>query len=467
MQFTSLTFLLVFLPPAIIAYHIVPRGLKNVILLLFSLIFYSCGSNSFLVILCILTTLNVGLAWLIYKNIDKNKVLSKIMLVVGILINVSTLGYHKYWGFLINISNSILHTNIELKDVLLPLGISFYTFKAISYLVDVYTKKIEEVSFFNAAAYMTFFAQIQSGPIDRYQNFSNPRNYSGDFIAEGVVSFMKGFIKKILMADVLSQIVAEIFDATQLLSTSMAWLGAACFSMELYYDFSGYSDMAIGIGKMIGIDCKLNFDYPYLSKSISEFWRRWHISLGAWFRDYVYIPLGGSRVGRIRNCFNLFVVWFLTGLWHGAGWQFIAWGMGYFILISIEKTLDIPNRFKTGITKVLYRIFTLLIVNFQWVIFRSRSLKDGMRYIKRMIVYTKSDVSTMRTRFLLRDYIWFVIIAVIFLMPVCNMIEKKLKGKKCKVVYDVVEGIVLIALFVISVSLVVSGQNNPFLYGNF
>ncbi len=467
MQFTSLTFLLVFLPTLMIAYYVAPAKCRDFILLIFSLVFYSCGSSSFLLVMCILTILNVGVAWLISNNLNRKNTLAKLCLVVGILMNVCVLGYHKYWGFFVNISNTVLRTDIETKNILLPLGISFYTFKALSYLIDVYSKKIEDVSPLEAAVYLSFFAQMQSGPIDRYNSFSDNRNYTEKYISDGVVRFMTGFVKKVLIADVLSQIVAEVFDSTQNLSTSLAWLGAICYSLQLYYDFSGYSDMAIGIGKMLGIDCKLNFDYPYTTKSISEFWRRWHISLGSWFRDYVYIPLGGSRVSRARVYCNLFIVWLLTGLWHGAGWQFIVWGIGYFVLISVEKTYDLPNRFKARITKMAYRIITLLIINFQWVIFRSESLSGGLRYIKRMIVYTNPGSANMRARFLVVDYIWFILVAIIFSMPICIRIREGITNKKIKNVYEIVEGIVLVSLFVISVSFIVSGQNSPFLYGNF
>lgn len=467
MQFTSLQFLLVFLPALMIAYYVVPVKYRNIMLLIVSLLFYSCGSSSFLIIMCILTILNIGLAWMIKSNRERCSILSMFYLVLGISINVCTLGYHKYLRFFINTANTILRTDIEVKNILLPLGISFYTFKAISYLVDVYCNKIERVLPIEAATYLSFFAQIQSGPIDRYNSFSDIRNFSEEFIADGIVRFMTGFVKKVLIADVLSNIVSEAFDSTQSLSTSLAWLGAICFSLQLYYDFSGYSDMAIGLGKMLGIDCKQNFDYPYTTKSISEFWRRWHISLGSWFRDYVYIPLGGSRVSRVRTIFNLFFVWFLTGLWHGAGWQYIAWGIGYFVLISAEKIFDVPNRFKTKITRIVYRIFTLLVVNFQWVLFRSNGLMNGLRYIKKMIIYTNSGIAPLRARFLLDDYKWFILVAIIFSTPICNEIKKRVSNKKVLIMYEIVEGVVLVALFIVSVSFIVSGQNSPFLYGNF
>ncbi|MGM9669538.1 MAG: MBOAT family O-acyltransferase, partial [Faecousia sp.] len=252
-------------------------------------------------------------------------------------------------------------------------------------------------------------------------------------------------------------------------STSYAWLGAICYSLQLFFDFSGYSDMAIGITEMFGYKCPENFNYPYITDSVTKFWRRWHITLSGWFRDYIYIPLGGSRnKQRWKVYCNLFIVWLLTGIWHGAAWNFIAWGLGYFVVISLEKLLNFPGRLKTRIGKVIYRIFTLLFINFQWVLFNSTSLISGLRFIKRMILFYPNELTDMRTSFLLRDYGFFIIIAIILSVPVVPWIGCKLKDKKSMyTVYEVLLSLIIIGAFIWSISFIVAGQNNPFAYANF
>ena len=354
--------------------------------------------------------------------------------------------------------------------MLLPLGLSFFTFKAISYLIDAYKGIIKTADNIQGLTYLSFFGQIQSGPIARYSDFNTINHLiQSSCFYNGVVRFMIGFSKKVLIADVLSNITIEIFDQTQAVSTPIAWLGAICYSLQLYYDFSGYSDMAIGISGMLGLYCPENFNYPYMTKSISEFWRRWHITLGAWFRDYVYIPMGGSRVGKMRLYLNLFVVWILTGIWHGAGWTFIVWGVGYFILIAIEKSLNIPNRFKNKVVKLCYRLFSLLFIIVQWVIFRSNNLEQGFSYVQSMFGGSESIASsTARAIFLFRDYSVFIAIALILAFPIAPKIEYLCKKKKLtSVIYDIISAFLIITAFIIALSFIVSGQNSPFLYGNF
>lgn len=272
------------------------------------------------------------------------------------------------------------------------------------------------------------------------------------------------------MADILGLITAEIFASDLSVSTpAYLWLGSVCYSLQLYYDFSGYSDMAIGIGKMCGISCPENFNYPYTTASVSEFWRRWHITLGAWFRDYVYIPLGGSRVGsKARLYFNLFIVWLLTGIWHGANWTFLFWGFLYFIAISIEKTFDFPKRFHTRAGRTLYRLLTLLFINFQWVIFRAPNLYTGLRYIKRMFLSAGGALANRRAAVLLGQYWVFILAAILFATPIIPVLRLRLAGNESrKHIGGVCMAIVLCLLFIWAVSFVAAGQNNPFLYGNF
>lgn len=454
MQFTDLTFLFVFIPVLLAAYYIVKPQYRRYILLAFSLMFYACGSNTYFVLLCGLIALNIICAYIIeyFRNADKH-LIAKIFMIMGIAGNVLVLSGFKY---------------LSRGGLLLPLGLSFFTFKAISYLVDLYKGKVEKVSFIELANYLSFFAQIQSGPIERYNDFIEDRKFSTEMFSQGVVRFMIGVSKKVIIADTLGNVVGEIFDATPVLNTSLAWLGAICFALQLYVDFSGYSDMAIGIGNMLGIGCPENFNYPYTTKSVAEFWRRWHISLGNFFRDYVYIPLGGSRRGNIRTYINLFVVWILTGIWHGTGLQFIAWGLLYGVAISFEKAVNLPAKIKSKALSIIYRAVVLLYVDMLWVFFRSKNLSSALLYLKTMFVYSNVENGALRARFLVRDNIFFIIVAIILCMPVASFIKDKMyvssTGRK---VYDIASGIVIISAFIFALSFIVGGLNNPFLYTNF
>ena len=470
MQFTELSFLFIFLPILIILYYLIKVSQRPVVLLVFSLVFYACGSSAYLISLCMFVILDYGIVRLLeWLEIKKKNGIRKIIFVSSLILNLLPLLYYKYANFIIKSSNALLGRKFETKDLLIPLGISFFTFKAISFIADVYKKKITKINFVDMATYLTFFAHIQSGPIERFYDFiEGGRAYSQEIFSRGCVRFMIGLGKKVVIADVLSKITNEVFDSVTDWSTSIAWLGAICYSLQLYYDFSGYTDMAIGIGNMLGIECPENFEYPYISKSVTEFWRRWHISLGSWFRDYVYIPLGGSRVGKLRLSINLFVVWILTGLWHGAGWQFIMWGLLYFAAIFIEKLLKIPDRFKSTSIKAVYRFLVLLFINFQWVLFRSTSLKNGLRFIKRMIIIKNDNISASRAIFLIKDYWLFVLMAMLFAVPIYPYMEKKFENNKyLKKTYGIISGLVILGAFTLAISFIISGQNNPFLYGNF
>ena len=358
-------------------------------------------------------------------------------------------------------------------ELALPLGISFFTFKSISYLVDVYRKKAALTDNpLHDALYLSFFAQIQSGPLSRYHDMTqfNQKKIDFDLFSDGVYRFLAGFSKKILISNVLSNITTEIFKAPfENFSTSYAWLGAVCYSLQLFFDFSGYSDMAIGITQMFGYKCPENFDYPYMTDSVSKFWRRWHITLSEWFRDYIYIPLGGSRNKRKWRVYvNLFVVWLLTGIWHGAAWNFVVWGLGYFVVISLERIFELPGRLKSKLGKILYRICSLLFINFQWVLFRSESLLSGLRYIKRMILPYTNEVANMRTLFLIKDYWFFIVLAIVLSTPIVSKLGCKLeKNKIVHTIYEILIALLVIGGFIWSISFVVAGQNNPFAYADF
>ncbi|MCM1540298.1 MAG: MBOAT family protein [Blautia sp.] len=473
MPVTSMLFLFLFLPLSLGIYYVANDRVREYVLLAISLLFYSLGSPEYLLLFIIALFVTVAIGRVLSKT--KRKGIRRILLVLGVMINIGLLGYYKYSDLAISTINRIGGYSIASRNLSLPLGISFFVFKAISYLADVYSEKILVESPAHDMLYLSFFAQIQSGPLSRYSDMRNV-GVSGspderiELFIDGVFRFMTGYSKKILLADVLSHITNEVFsNSFDHFSVSYAWLGAISYSLQIFFDFAGYSDMAIGISGMFGYRCMENFNYPYLTGSVSEFWRRWHISLSQWFRDYVYIPLGGSRSeNKYKVYFNLLAVWLLTGIWHGAAWRFVVWGLGYFVLIAFEKATGFPGRFKTGVGKLIYRILSLLFINFQWVVFRADKLSIALQYIKCMFYCKSNELADLRTRFLIKDYLGFLFAAVVLCFPIVPWIGKKLENKT--VVWRAYEIIVLVItafLFVWAISFVVSGQNNPFVYANF
>lgn len=475
MATTNITFVFMFLPIALALYYIVKDEAKEYVLMFLSIVFYACGSLKYLSIFMISIAITIFLGRIIAKN-SENIVLNKILLIAGIVYNVSILGYYKYYDFALATYSGITGVVVELKNLALPLGISFFTFKAISYLVDVYSKKIIlDENPVHDALYLSFFGQVISGPLSRYSDMKNisvtldRKGERFELFASGVYRFLIGFNKKVLLSDMLSNITNEIFSAPfENFSIAYAWLGAICYSLELFFDFSGYSDMAIGITKMFGYNCSENFNFPYMAESVSKFWRRWHITLGAWFRDYIYIPSGGSRVGKVRLFLNLLLVWVLTGIWHGSAWNFVFWGLGYFVVIAFEKFTGLPERITSKVGQVIYRIGMLLFINFQWVIFRSDSLLNGLRFIKRMFICDANPLADTRTLFLLKDYGVFILAAIVLSFPIIPWIEKRWESNEK--VYNIIQTVlmcIVAVLFIWSLSFVVSGLNNPFAYANF
>lgn len=471
MAITSMSFLFFFLPLALFVYYFADDKAKELVLLLLSIVFYAIGSIQYIVLFSVAVFLSVLIGRGIGRFSDKTAA-KKCLLVLGILINVALLGYYKYSGFALSTWGKIISKNIRIKDIALPLGISFFTFKSISYLVDIYKGKAElSENPIHDAVYLSFFAQVQSGPLSRYNDLTagEQKKFNSALFSDGVYRFMIGFSKKVLLANVLSNITTEVYNTPlDSFSTAYAWLGSVCYSLQLFFDFAGYSDMAIGISEMFGYKCPENFNYPYMTESVARFWRRWHITLSEWFRDYVYIPLGGSRNKRkLKVYFNLFVVWLLTGIWHGAAWSFIFWGLGYYVAIALERMLNLPGRLKKP-WSVLYRIPVLLFINFQWVLFNSPDLKFGLRYIKRMILPYSNELKNRRTLFLIKDYRLFIVIAIILCTPVVTTIAKKLEKRKViGLLFEGLVALVVIGAFIWSVSFVVAGQNNPFAYANF
>ncbi len=471
MSITSLIFLFVFLPLSLLLYYISSERAREYVLLFISLLFYALGSLKYILLFIAEIAVTVLLGRAMYYC--KIKRVKRGILLLGIFANVSLLLYYKYSGFASSVFGSISDTQLHLEETALPLGISFFTFKAISYLADIYKNKAElEKNPIHDALYLSFFSQVQSGPLSRYNEMKlyRGRNLNAAVFSEGVSRFITGFCKKILLANVLANITGEIFAAPmESCSTSYVWLGAICYSMQLFLDFSGYSDMAIGLSAMFGYHCMENFNYPYMTESVSGFWRRWHISLSQWFRDYIYIPLGGSKTkNSLKKYGNLFLVWILTGVWHGAAWNFIAWGLGYFVAIAFEKRTKLPQRLKSPAARSFYRIPVLLFIQFQWVLFNSENLKSGLLFIGKMIFYQANSLADSRTAFLIKDYAFFIVAALILCFPILPLLEKRVANrKKLSAGIEIGKAILLLIAFVWAISFVVAGQNNPFAYANF
>lgn len=482
MLFTSLIFIVCFLPAVLIIYYTVLRNhrkLQNVFLLLASLGFYAWGEPKFVFLLMVSIFVN----WLFGLAVDRHRVnqrRSKQIVFLMVVFNLSILYVFKYLMFTISNINQFLGTDLTVSKIILPIGISFFTFHAISYVIDIYRGKAAvQKNLFHVGLYIVFFPQLIAGPILRYSVIADQimgRKENFEDFSQGVCRFLKGFGKKILLANNFALIANAAFATSGGdLSVSFAWLGAIAYTLQIYFDFSGYSDMAIGLGKMFGFHFPENFNYPYISKSTSEFWRRWHISLGTWFRDYVYIPLGGSRVdSKWRLFFNLFVVWALTGFWHGASWTFICWGLLYFVSIAMEKITNFENRGidHTG-AAIGKHIYTMLLVIFGWVLFRAATIGSALTYLKTMLLLSGTQFIDANTIAYLGEYKLFLILGILFSMPVSKAFGKWFEEKRTNggpvltglkmVVYPST----LLLIFVIAMSYIIKGSYNPFIYFNF
>lgn len=471
MAITGTFFLFLFLPLALFVYYIADKEIKEYVLVGISLVFYALGSLQYIVLFMIIVILTVMIGRGIGNN--ENKIIKRSLLIIGIIVNSGILIYYKYTDFAIDTFNKLTSNSIQIKGLLLPLGISFFTFKSISYLVDVYKgeAKLEDKAIHDAL-YLSFFAQIQSGPLSRYNNMKreDDKTFDKELFTDGVYRFIIGFNKKVLLSNVLANITIEVFSTPfDNFSTSYAWLGSICYSLQLFFDFAGYSDMAIGISEMFGYRCMENFNYPYMTESVTKFWRRWHISLSEWFRDYIYIPLGGSRTKVKWGLYvNLLVVWILTGVWHGAAWNFVIWGLGYFVIIAFEKITKLPERLRSNVGRGLYRTATLLFINFQWVLFNSKNIRSGLTFIKKMLIYTSNELMNRRTLFLIKDYGFFILVAIMLSFPLVQKLDEKLESKKMMfTTYQIIKMLIIIGAFMWAISFVVVGQNNPFAYANF
>lgn len=477
MLFPSVEFIFAFLPIVMAVYFLLLRRnalLKNIWLFAASLFFYAFGEGSFILLMLGEILLDYLLALLL--NRSQKRWARRTLLSIAIISNIGILGIFKYASF---VCVDILHLPPDAvgiaADIHLPLGISFFTFQALSYVLDVYMGKVAATgSFLNVGLYVSFFPQLVAGPIIRFTDIAdaiNNRKESIDGFSSGVVRFLIGLSKKVLIANNM----ALVADAAWKLiigdrleaSVAMAWLGAISYTLQIYFDFSGYSDMAIGLGKIFGFDFPENFKHPYIATSLTEFWRRWHISLSSWFRDYVYIPLGGSRRGEARTYINLMIVWLLTGIWHGANYTFVVWGLLYGILLMIEKVLCAHKaiRKQSLIQRIAGHFYTMIVVTLAWVIFRSDSINDAVIYILGMFGRGSGKLVDRVFVAYLKQNICFYIPAIIGCMPILESLELKFGEKNP--IYNVAFGATVLAGFVISVSYIINNGYNPFIYFNF
>ena len=472
MVFSSTVFLFLFLPAVLLIYFLVNRAMKNIVLLAASLFFYAWGEPRYVIIMLLSIVLNYIFALLVDTNRNKK---TKIKWIMGIMVvsNLLILGIFKYTNFIVDNINSLLNLSIDIPYIPLPIGISFFTFQAMSYVIDVYRKDGEaQKNPLNVALYVSLFPQLVAGPIVRYQTVADQikqRFESFDKFAEGTKRFIIGLAKKMLLANNCGLVADQIFALhPSEMSTGLAWIGIIAYSLQIYFDFSGYSDMAIGIGKMFGFDFLENFNFPYISKSVAEFWRRWHISLGSWFRDYVYIPLGGNRKGNLMTYRNLLIVWFATGIWHGASWTFIMWGLYYGMFIMLERAFLGKALKKLPIA--LQHIYAIFVVIIGWVFFRSETFDYAFSYLGTMFGLNGVGLWNNDAQFYMLEYGILLMIAIIACMPIFNLIKNKLSTHQSKAIVvgkDCLSIAYYFIILFISITYVVSNTFNPFIYFRF
>lgn len=467
MLFSSITFLYYFLPAVLLLYFIVPFRHKNTVLLIASLIFYAWGEPVY----CILMILSILQGYFIGLRIESlgNKKEAGIWMVSSVVISLGVLGFFKYFDFFADNINKATHLSLPLLRVALPMGISFYTFHIMSYTIDVYRKKIKaEKSLPAFMTYATLFPQLVAGPIVRYADIArqlHERTHSLSQCYLGSRRFMTGLAKKVLLANSFGVLVSQFRDSDDK-SVLFYWLYAICYTLQIYYDFSGYSDMAIGLGKIFGFEFLENFNYPYIAKSITEFWRRWHISLSSWFRDYVYIPLGGNRVSKPRQILNLLIVWMLTGFWHGAAWNFILWGLYFAVLLILEKFCF--SRWK-GKTPIFFsHVYVMVLVIISFVLFNADSLSQAAGDIGGMFGLGGIPAVSVEALYYLRSYGVLLLIGIIGSTPLMGRLYQHITEKKAGGSLAVIaEPAALVCLLLVITGYLVDGSFNPFLYFRF
>lgn len=457
MLFSSLLFIFQFLPIFFIVYYLIPIRFRNLLLFLASLFFYAWGEPRFVILILISILINY-IAGRLIEHFDRKEKIRIAILILAIIYNIGTLMFFKYFNFIIENINYIFNGDISFIDIALPLGISFYTFQIMSYTIDVYRRDTKaEKSYINLGAYLCMFPQLIAGPIVVYTDVSeklNKRSYHLKDIEDGLKTFILGLGSKVLIANSVGGLwndMAQIGYSN--ISMPLAWLGLLSFTLQIYFDFNGYSLMAIGLGKMLGFDFPQNFNFPYISRSITEYWRRWHITLSTWFKEYLYIPLGGNRKGKLRTYMNLFIVWSVTGLWHGASWNFVLWGIYYFVLLSLEKLF-----LKKWLDKnvILSRIYTILAILIGWMIFAITELENIKIYFSRLFSFSITEDWI----YYLRNYGVILVLGMLFSTPI---LKKWCDRQGNKVLYNMI----LLVIFLFSIAYLVDAAYNPFLYFRF
>lgn len=472
MIFSSTIFLFIFLPLVLIINFLLKKDYRNFFLLLASLIFYAWGEGLLVLLMMFSIGINyiggIGIAFFLRRNPS----ISKLVLAFSIAVNLSLLFYYKYANFIIENLHAIgIYSDYNPSNIILPIGISFFTFQGISYLVDVYRKDTpEQRNLFHLGLYISLFPQLIAGPIVRYHDIAQEikeRSVTFELFSEGIIRFVRGLAKKVIIANNAALIADQVFSVTaEELSTGSAWLGILCYTIQIYFDFSGYSDMAIGLGKMLGFNFKENFNYPYISVSIQDFWRRWHISLSTWFRDYLYIPLGGNRKGVIKMYMNLIIVFSVTGLWHGASWNFVFWGLfhGGFLILEKSRILNTRNW-----PKLLQHFYVLTVVIVGWVFFRAETMAEAVTYLKCMLGFT---VGSNYSALIYLNYysIWMLLLAVIFAMPIrskANSVFNNIHSSLLRGSYDIGKYCFYLVLLIFSIIELAQSSYNPFIYYRF
>lgn len=465
MVFSSLIFLFVFLPFVLAVYYITPRKFRNLTLFIVDLVFYAWGEPWLIVLMLVSIMLNYTAGILIGINREK-KNLSKFIFILAVILNLGLLGFFKYIGFIGETLNMVMpFLNIPILEIALPIGISFYTFQTMSYTIDVYKNTVKvQKNIITFGTYVSLFPQLIAGPIVRYEDVAEQLMHRKETLQEftdGVKLFLIGLSKKVLLANEMGNLWDSVRESGAQSGALGSWVGIIAYTFQIYFDFCGYSEMAMGLGKMFGFDFLKNFDYPYISKSITEFWRRWHISLGTWFREYVYIPLGGNRKGLSRQIINIAVVWFLTGLWHGASWNFILWGLYFGVLLMIEKLFMLKVLKKAP--AVIAHIYSIIIILFGWVLFYFEDLGEMGVFLSRMFgsdgFMMSGDISTT-----IISYIPLLIAAAVTSTPLISKLYHRIKNKP--VLYIIDNAGCVLALLLCTAALV-SSDYNPFLYYKF
>lgn len=482
MLFSSTTFIFLFLPAVLAAYYAARghRRIQNILLCISSLFFYAWGEPVFVLAMLASIAVNYTAGLGISRAYDNLRA-CRLIIAADLIFNFGLLFVFKYLDFAIENINALLFTDIPMAGIALPVGISFFTFQAVSYVIDVYRKpESVQKSILNVALYISFFPQLIAGPVVRYETVADQienRTESIELFSEGVVRFIAGLGKKCILANSMALIAdfvwqaaggdASWFGRPVEMSMGLAWTGAIAYTFQIFFDFSGYSDMAIGLGRMFGFRFLENFNYPYISGSITEFWRRWHISLGTWFRDYLYIPLGGSRCSTSRNCFNLAVVWLCTGIWHGANWTFISWGIMYLLLLIFERASGLSRTAGSRAAEAAKHFYTMFFVIIGWVVFRSDSMHDAASFIAAMFTPSgTSDVSA----FLIRDNLFYFAAAAVCSVPMIPALKKRIcetANPALRRILSAASAAGLIVIFAVSVSFIARGSYNPFIYFNF